>query len=478
MQTYQTQVVVIGAGAVGSAITRELSKYNVDVILIEKNEDIGGDASKSNSATIVSGYDSPPGTLESRLSVASNPLFDKAVKELDVPFERIGAIQVGFSESDVEVLRQNRKKAIANGVFDVELLGGDEVRRLDPVLSKEIKAGLFIPREGIINVFELLVAYVENAVANGVRLFTSTRAKEITAENGQVKSVITDDSEIFTEYVINAAAVHGDEIAKTVGLCDFRNYPRKGEFFVLDKNLPYKPNHIIAPIPTPLTRGKLLTPSIDGNLLVGPTAVNLVDKDDHSTSAEGLAEILREVRKMIPEINPRDSVTQFAGLRPARDPAEYSIRAFKSLHGYVEVNGISQGVSCSLATGVYVTELLSDEGLCLIRKDNFNPCRRVITRFAESTRKEQERLVRQNPKYGNIICRCETISEAEILEAISRGARSMDAIKRRLRVGMGRCQGGFCGPRIVDILARQLNLPAESIRKNEPGSELLACKNK
>ncbi len=478
MMKQKTDVVIVGAGAIGSAIARELSKYKLDIVLLEKNEDIGGDASKSNSATIICGYDSPPGTLESKLAVASNPMFDKVCEQLDVEFKRIGALQLAFRKEDLKTLKENQQKALANGVYDTELLTGDEARKLEPQLSENVKGALYIPRESILNVFELLSAYVENAVENGVTLMTSTRAIRINQKDRKVISVTTDRGDITTRFVINAAAIYADELAKTVGLCDFRNYPRKGEMYVLDKNLPYAPKYILAPIPTPITRGKLITPSIDGNLIVGPTAVNLEDKTDKATTAEGLQSILDDVRRMIPSINPRDSVTQFAGLRPARDPAGYSIRAFEELGGYIEVNGISQGVSCSLATAVYVRNLLEEQGLVLKRKENFNPYRKKIVKFSECSREEQERLIKENPKYGNIICRCETISEAEIIEAIKRGARSIDGVKRRVRAGMGRCQGGFCSPRVVEILARELGVSPEKICKNEPGSELLVKENR
>lgn len=474
MNSSEKDVVVIGAGAIGSAIARELSKYHLDVVLLEKNEDVGGCASKSNSGTVVSGYDAPPGSLESILSVNSNPMFDRVCDELEVPFKRIGALQVGYTDDDMAELRHGHRKAMDNRAFDVELLSGVEARRREPVLSPGVKGALYIPREGIVNVFELLAAYAENAAENGVQVMTSTRALAIERKNARVTAVKTDKGDIPTRFVVNAAALYADEIAETVGLRYFRNYPRKGQIFVLDKNLPYAPKHIIAPIPTPVTRGKLLTPSIDGNLLVGPTAENLEDKTDKSTTAAGLADILKEVRRMVPDINPRDSVTQFAGLRPARDPAEYSIRAFDELQGYIEVNGITQGVSCSLSASVYVVELMKSRGLNTRRKDDFQPRRKAIVKFSECGRDEQARLIAADPRYGNIICRCETVSEAEIVEAIRRGARSMDGVKRRVRAGMGRCQGGFCGPRVVEILARELGIRPEEVCKNEAGSMLLA----
>lgn len=476
----KTDVVVIGAGAVGSAIARELSRYQLDVVLVEKNEDVGGDASKTNSAMIICGYDTPPNTLENKLIMASNAMFDKISKDLDVPFNRIGALQIAKTKEELISLEKNRKKAIENGVFDIEQLTPSRIKEMEPNLTENIAGGLYIPRESIIDVFELIVAYVENAVDNGVKLMLSTKVTGITKEDGKVRSVITDRGEIQTRYVINAAALYADKIAETVGLADFKNYPRKGEFYILDKNLPYMPNHMIMPIPTPITRGKLIVPTIHGNLLLGPTAIDSTDRVDKSTTKEGLNSIINEVRQMIPAINPKDAVTQFAGLRPARTPSGYTIRSFEVLKGYIEATGILTGISGSPAIASYVVNMLSDEGLELKIKDNFNPYRVGIKKFTEMSEKEQAEIVAENPSYGNIICRCETISESEIVQAIRRNppARSLDAVKRRVRAGMGRCQGGFCSTKVVEIIAKELGIKPEEVCKNEKGSELIINKNR
>jgi len=471
-------VVVVGAGAIGSAIARELSKYQLDVVLLEKNEDIGGNASKANGGSVICGYDYQPGSLDGLLGVAANPMFDQLTKDLDVDFKRIGLIQVAMNEEDMKFLKDARQNAIANGVFDTELLTKEEVLKMEPTLSSNIVGGLYVPRQAIVDVFELVIAYVENARDNGVKVYTGTKAKGIHKEDGKVQGVYTDQGEIKTKFVVNAGGLFADEFAKTAGISDFENYPRKGEFYLLDKNLPYSPKRIIAPVPNALSRGKLLTPTVHGNILLGPTADNIQDKTDTSTTFEGLEVVLKEVREKVPAINPRDSVTQFSGLRPKRTPDEMVIRTVDGVYGYVEANGTSAGISISPAAAIYVVNVMEKAGLQLVRKQDFNPIRKGIKMFRDATPEEQDELIKKDPRYANIICRCETVSEAEILEAIRRGARSVDAIKRRLRAGMGRCQGGFCSPRVIEILSRELNIPPEEVRKNEPGSEFLIGENK
>lgn len=479
----QADVVIVGAGAVGSAIARELSRYKLDVVLIDRNEDVGGYASKCNSATLCSGHDAQPGSLEARLTSASNRAYDQICKELDVEMERIGMIYVAHDEEELKKLRAIKKKAVLNGEYNVEMLSKEKVHKMEPSIAEDIVGGLLIPNEAIIDVMELLLAFVENAMDNGVKLMLSTTVTGINTDPNthEVISVSTDKGEIKCKYVINAAAIYADKLAQSVGFCDYYNYPRTGQFYVLDKNLPYKPKHIIVPLPTPVSRGKLLTPSIHGNLLVGPSAVNMTDREDTSTDKETLDEVAADCKKMIPAVNPMDSVTQFCGVRPAIYPkTDWRIRAVDGCKGYIEAVGINQGISGAPGVAKYVAEILDDEGLEMIEKEDFNPNRKAIKRFAQMTEEERDAAIKKNPQYGNVICRCETVTEGEIVEAIHKGpgARSVDAIKRRLRAGMGRCQGGFCGPRVVEILARELGVTEEDICKNEPGSEMLVRVNR
>ena len=477
----QTDVVIIGAGAVGCAIARELSKYKKKVLVVDKRDDIGGDASKSNSAIIHTGYDASPGTLESQLVVAANPMYDQICKDLDVPFRRIGAILPAFTEEQYEKLPAIKEKAFKNHVYDVEYLSREQILEKEPELNPEVLGGLYIPRESIIDPFILVQALAENANENGVDFLLNTEVTDIKVEDGQVKEVVTSNGTIQTDFVVNAAALHCDDIAAMVGKADYKVVARRGQFYILDKNTSCKVQNIVLPIPTKITKGKLMTPTIHGNMLVGPTAEDLPDKVDVSTTKDGLDSIYEDVRKMIPRVNVRDTITQYSGLRPNRNPEGLHVDVYDDLKGYVNLSGVrSTGLTLSVAMGKYVVEKLKEIGCDLVFKDDFKRTRKGIPRFHELSLEQQEALIQENPLYGTIVCRCETITEGEIVNAITRplGARTVDAVKRRVRAGMGRCQGGFCGPKVIEILARELHVPVEEINKNLPGSYMVVGKNK
>ncbi len=472
----KTDIVIIGAGAVGSALARELSKYKLDVTVVEKNEDLGGDSSKSNSAIIHTGYDAKPGTLESQLVVAANPMYDKITAELDIPFKRIGALLPAFTQEQFEQLPALKHKAMMNRVYDVEYRTGEQLLKMEPNLNPEVKGGLYIPRESIIDPFLLCIGLAENAADNGVHFMLGTKCTGIKVEEGAVTTVQTTAGDIETKYVINAAGLYCDEVAGYVGKNDYYVTPRKGQFYILDKNTTCKVGMIILPIPTKITKGKLMCPTMHGNMLVGPTAEDMLDKTDKSTNAAGLASIATDVRKMIPNVNLRDTITQYSGLRAQRNPEGLNIDVYDDLKGYVNISGVrSTGLTGSVAIAKYVVDLMIEGGMHAEFKTDFNPIRHGTPRFAEMTNEERAALVAKDPRYGNVICRCETVTEGQICDAIHRtlGARSVDGVKRRLRAGMGRCQGGFCGPRVIEILARELGITPEEVRKNDPGSEML-----
>lgn len=472
----QADIVIIGAGAVGSALARELSKYRLKVIVVEKNEDLGGDSSKSNSAIIHTGYDAKPGTLESQLVVAANPMYDQIAADLDVPFKRIGALLPAFTEEQFEQLPALKHKAMMNRVYDVEYKTGEQLLQMEPNLNPEVKGGLYIPRESIIDPFLLCIGLAENAADNGVEFMLGTKCTGIKVEEGAVTTVETTAGNIATKYVVNAAGLYCDEVAGYVGKADYYVTPRKGQFYILDKNTSCKVGMIILPIPTKITKGKLMCPTIHGNMLVGPTAEDLLDKTDKSTNTAGLESIAADVRKMIPNVNLRDTITQYSGLRAQRNPEGLNIDVYDDLKGYVNLSGVrSTGLTGSVAIAKYVVDLMIEGGMKAEFKTDFNPIRHGTPRFAELSNEERAALIAKDPRYGNIVCRCETVTEGQICDAIHRtlGARSVDGVKRRLRAGMGRCQGGFCSPRVIEILARELGVSAEEIRKNEPGSEML-----
>lgn len=475
----KTDVLIIGAGAVGCAIARELTKYQLKVTVVDKNEDVGGEASKSNSAIIHTGYDAPPGTLESELVVAANPMFEKIAKDLDVPYAKVGAILPAFTDEQFEQLPSLKEKAFKNRVYDVEYLTGEQLLQMEPNLSPDVKAGLYIPREHIIDPFLLVVAYAENAKENGADFLLNTKVTGIKLENSKVVGAETTTGYIEATYIVNAAGLYCDEVAEMVGKNDYRVNPRKGQFYILDKNTSCKVNHIVLPIPTKVTKGKLMCPTIHGNMLVGPTAEDLQDKSDYATTAEGLASVETDVRRLIPGVNLRDTITQYSGLRANRNPEGLHVDTYEDVQGYVNLSGVrSTGLTASISLSKYVAQTLIGIGMPVQFNPHFDPVRKGIPRFHEMSHEGQQALIDSKPLYGRVICRCETITEGEIVDAIHRPipARSVDAIKRRLRAGMGRCQGGFCGPKVIEIIARELGISTEQVTKNQTGSYMISGK--
>jgi glycerol-3-phosphate dehydrogenase len=472
----ETDILIIGAGVVGTAIARELSKYKVKVLVLDKRDDIGGDASKSNSSIMCDGADCPPDTLESRLVQASRRMIEQMASDLDFPLKVIGSIMPAVTEEQFALLSKIHNEAFENNIFYIERVSPKEILELEPEVNPSVLGGLYNPNEAIVDPFLYVVAMAENAAENGVEFMLNTEVTGIIRDKEKVSAVETNQGTIKTKCIINAAGLFCDTIAAMIDECDFIVKPRKGQFFILDKNTPVRINHIIYPIPTPSSRGKLLLPTIHGNILAGPTAEDLDDKEDHSVTAEELQGVADDVRKLIPNIRIQDTITQYAGLRPNRIPQGYNIGFSKKTSGYFGITGIrSTGVSGSQGIAKYTVKSLIDSGMDLQKKANFIRKRRSIASFASASMEEQDTLIAKDDAWANIICRCETISEAEIVEAIQRplGARTMDAIKRRVRSGMGRCQGGFCGPQIIEILSRELKISKTEICKNLPGSYML-----
>ena len=475
--SYKADIVIIGAGAVGTAIARELAKYHVHVIVVDKRDDVGGDASKSNSSIICSGADCPPNTLESELCRSGRAMIEDFVKELDIPFWKCGALMPAVTQEQMDILPHIYDDAYANHVYDVEYLSPKQILEMEPEINPDVLGGLYIPGDAVIDPFLLVVAQAENAAENGVEFLLNAEVKDIAVENGRVTAVESTKGTIQTRYVINAAGLFCDVIAKMVSEGDdFVVKPRKGQFFILDKNTPIKTSHIIYPIPTPETRGKLLLQTVHGNMLLGPTAEDLEDKEDHSTTEEELAGVARDCKLLVPNIRVEDTITQYCGLRPNRIPAGFHIGFGKKTKGYFGISGVrSTGISTSLGIAKYVVKMLQEGGVKLERNYDFQSRRKGIEKFSEASDERRAQLIEENPLYGRVICRCETVTEAEIVEAIRRpvGAKTVDAVKRRVRAGTGRCQGGFCGPKVIEILARELNIPVTEVNKNMTGSNML-----
>jgi len=488
MNLARTDVLIIGAGAVGTALARELSRFEIGVTVVDRLNDVGGDASKSNSAIVHTGFDAPPGTLESAMVVRANPMYDDLCRDLDIPFRRTGAILVAVTQEEEAELPHILAKAQANHVYDVTPLTAQQVRELEPSVTSHVKAGLHVPRESIVDPFLLVAAQAENAIENGAVFLTSCEVLGLRRDHDGFYAETT-RGEIRSECVVNAAGVFADTISGFLNIDDFKVHPRRGQFHVLDRAAPLGIEHVILPVPTPITKGKLLTPTMHGNWLIGPTAEELEDKSAHNTTTEGLAEVVEDVRKRVPDVTPAFAISQYAGLRPVREPGGYHFRTFPEFRGYLELSGIrSTGVTASVAVAPYARRLLADMPVLnrvkekgrFRLKENVVAKRKGIPCFREADTKTKEALIEQDPLYAHVVCRCETVTEAEVVQAIRRrpGARDWDGIKRRVRAGLGRCQGGFCGMRIPQILARELGIPLEQASKKGAGSELLDGRTK
>lgn len=473
---YKTDITIIGAGAVGVALARELSKYDLKVMVVDKNDDVGGVASKSCSGLISTSATMAPGTLENHLRMYGHAQFFNVCRDLDIPIDHCGAMSPILYPDQVDTVRTLLERAFQNGIYDYEYIPKEEALELEPSLNPDILGSIYAPRDSQINQFMLVIAEAENAAENGVEFLLDAEVTGIETDNGRIVRVNTVKGDIETKWVVNAAGMHCDDIAKMIGECDFEIHNRKGEFFVLDRSTPVKVSHIISSVPSPKTRGVLVVPTVDGNLLVGPTADDVDDKEDRKTTRKGMDAVREQALHMIPGLHFEDTITQFVGPRACCAPEGYCIRVNEKTRGYVGISGVrSTGVTASLGIAKYITHEMHEAGLELHRKSGWKRTRKGIVSFADKSDAEKDALIAENPLYGKIICRCEQITEAEIVEAIRRpvGAKSLDAIKRRVRAGMGRCQSGFCGPQVIEILARELGVSEYEIRKRGGASFML-----
>jgi len=477
-------VAVIGAGITGTAIARELSKYKLKTVLIDKEVDIAfGGATKANTGIIHAGYDDPPGSNRAKYCPKGNSLWPKLAKELEIPFKQTGSFVIAFNEEDVKELENLLERGRKNGVPRLEIIHDKKrLAQMEPHLSPRAVAALWAPTAGIISPYEAAIALAENARENGVEILLETRVEKVKVENGEVKGVETSRGFIPAKVVVNAAGLYADEISRTAGVDYFTIHPRKGEYHIYDKRLGHLARRPLFPTPTPISKGIVVTPTVEGNLLIGPNARDISDKEDTSTTREGLDEVMRGAAKLIPGIEKyrRLIIRNFAGLRAEPSTRDFIVEAYDDPRGFINVAGIrSPGLTSAPAIAQAVAEMIAEKELLkLQKKEKFNPYRKAIPRVAEMPPSEANKLIKEKPEYGHIICRCEHVSEGEVIEAIRRGATTLDGVKLRTRAGMGRCQGGFCTYYVLKILARELDIPEEKVTKRGKGSELFPCKVK
>jgi len=472
MQDRLYDVAIVGGGVIGCAIARELSRYRLDVVLLERNAEVGFGTTKTNSGIIHPGHDTPVTTLKGRLVVRGNAMFDQLQRELNFGFRRIGALTWVRDEADVPVAMDLIRQGLEKGVPGLEWWDQARLRREEPNLARDLLGAIHAPSGGVINPYEFAFALIESAMKNGVELRVDCPVSSIEPRDRHLQ-VGTPMGPVAARFVLNCAGVHCDDIARMAGCEDVRIVPRKGEEFMLDKRLHGIVRRLVFPLPNRKTKGTLIIPTYDGTIMVGPTAHDVPDKEDVATTNAGAAEIFDYVGRLCPSIHPSDAITAFAGLRAVSDTGDFIIGP-TSVKGFFNVAGIqSPGLTSAPSIAEYVRDLLRDEGLALDGKDDFDPFVEGPPRFATRSNADQDALVASDPRFGRIVCRCELVTEAEIHAAIDHGARTIDGVKFRCRAGMGRCQGGFCTSRIVTILSERLGIPPEQVTKRGGGSWIL-----
>lgn len=466
-------VAVVGAGVVGGLIARELSRFNISVALLEKCNDVAMGTTKANSAIVHGGFDAQNGTLKAKLNVKGTALMPEVCEKLHVPFKNNGSLVVAFSDSEMEHIKVLFDRGVKNGVPGLSVIDREELRRIEPNISDEAVGALLCESAGIVCPYELTIAAVENAVTNGVEFIRNCEVEAI--EQDEFYTLKTTAGDIKAKFVINAAGNYSDKLASMVGDDSIDLVPRKGEYYLLDKSVGNLAIHTIFQCPNEMGKGILVTPTVDGNLLIGPTAKNIDDKSDTTTTPEGLAEIVEKALKSVPIVSQRNAITSFAGVRAHPVCDDFIIGWCEKSEHFLNVAGVeSPGLSAAPAIALYVREILSEK-LNLTEKESYTETREKPVRFRHMNDEERAELIKKNPAYGRIVCRCETITEGEIIDAIKApaGARDVDGVKRRTRAGMGRCQGGFCGSKVVEILSRELGVPMNEITKFGGDSKII-----
>lgn len=459
-------IIIIGAGVSGCAIARELSFYDRKIAVLEKASDICEGTSKANSGIVHAGYDAKPETKKAALNLRGNILMEALSEQLDFPFRRNGSLVLCFEERDREKLQELLEKGRKNGVKDLRIVEKEELFELEPNLSDEAVAALYAPSGGIVCPFGLTIALAENACVNGVEFHLNTEVKGIEkSEEGY--RLETSGGVFLSRIVINAAGIYADYFHNMVSGRKLHITPRKGEYCLFDKTVGNYVSHTIFQLPTKYGKGVLVTPTVHGNLMIGPTAVDIEDREGVNTTSAGLEDVLERGAMSIRSVPAGKVITSFAGLRAHEDGGDFVIEEAEDAKGFIDVAGIeSPGLTCAPAIGEYVAGIVQ-KIMPARKKADFIAERKGIPEMATAGKEERRKLIRENPAYANVVCRCELVTEGEIVEAIHRplGAMTLDGIKRRTRAGMGRCQAGFCMAKTVEILARELGMDIGEVSK-------------
>lgn len=469
-------VAIIGSGITGSACAYFLSKYRLKIAVIEKNNDVCCGTTKANSAIIHAGYDPHPETLMAKLNVKGSAMAKEICAKLDVPYNQIGSLVVAFSEEEAKTVEELFERGNANGVPDLKILNREELKEAEPMISDEALCALYAPSAAIVNPWEYGLAMAETAVRNGAEVLLESEVTSIKKENGVFK-ITAGEKEIEAKYVINAAGVNCDDVHNMIAPPKFKVIPSAGEYYLLDKSEGKRARHVIFQCPNKDGKGVLVSPTVHGNLIVGPNA-DARDKDDTSTKTRCLDFVREKAVKSVPSINFRENIRNFTGVRAATDIDDFIIEF--ACEGFLDLAGIkSPGLSAAPAIAELAVKMLGESGLVLEEKESFTD-ERTHLRFKHLSDEEKNNAVKKNSAYGRVICRCETITEGEIIDALNSPIPpvSLDGIKRRAGTGMGRCQGGFCGPKVLEIMAKYKNEPFEAVLQDNTGSVILTGKTK
>lgn len=472
-------IIIIGAGVSGCASARELSRYEASICVVDKEEDVCCGTSKANSAIVHAGHDADAGSLMAKLNVEGNEMMEALSKELDFPFRRNGSLVLCMHEEELPSLQALYERGVANGVKELRILSREELAEIEPNVSDEAVGALYAPTGGIVCPFGLNIALAENAAANGTEFRFNTEVQDI-KKNGDSFEISTNQGVLRSRYVVNAAGVYADRFHNMMSKENIHITPRRGDYCLLDRTVGNLVDKTIFTLPGRLGKGILITPTVHGNILMGPTAIDIDDREGTNTTREGLDEVIAKARNNVKNIPMRQVITSFAGLRAHEDHHEFIIRELEDCKGFIDCAGIeSPGLSSAPAIGRLVADIVQ-KAAGLRMKKNFVSTRKGMLDPKKLSKEEYSKLIQEQPAYGNIICRCETISEGEILDAIRRplGAKSLDGVKRRTRAGMGRCQSGFCSPKVMDILAREQNTDLRAVTKSGHNSNIVVGTNK
>ncbi|NOQ41158.1 MAG: FAD-dependent oxidoreductase [Desulfuromusa sp.] len=464
-------VIIIGGGIVGCALARELSRYQLRLALIEKEVEVGFGTSKTNSGIIHSGHHSPTDTLKGKFEWAGNQLWNDLARDLKFGFKRIGELLIAQNPEDLQYLEDLKKQGESRGIPGLEFWDPKRIQKEEPNLSHTILQALYAPTAAVINPYEACFGLIECARQNGAELFCGHPVLSI-SRNGDHFSIQTPQKKFHSRIILNVAGLFADQVAAMVAADNFTISPRKGEEYMLDRRLQGIVTRLIFPTPSATSKGVLIIPTVDGPIMVGPTAEDVDNREDLSTSFSGATKIFESARKYCPAISERDTITEFAGLRAISNTNDFIIGSTR-VKGFYNVAGIqSPGLTAAPAIATYVTEMLQTDGLDLTEKPEWKADIDGPPRFSRMSPKERKKVILKDPAYGRIVCRCESVTEAEVLYAIRHGAHTLDGVKFRVRAGMGRCQGGFCTTRVMDLLSQTLGIPLTEITKRGHGSEI------